>query len=94
MRDAIGMLEQLYSFTNGNITIDDVYLISGTISNKQIADILILLLNKEIEQLFSVLETLYQEGKDFIKITELLNIFLKDVLLYKKVPTFIFIKRI
>lgn len=87
MRDAIGMLEQLYSFTNGNITIDDVYLISSTISNKQIADILILLLNKEIEQLFSVLETLYQEGKDFIKITELLNIFLKDVLLYKKVPT-------
>lgn len=83
MRDAIGMLEQLGLFTSGKITLSDVEILSSTIPRKDIADVIKNVINHDIENLFSTIDRYYQDGKDFIKISEDLVIFLKDVLLYK-----------
>ncbi len=88
MRDAIGLLEQLFSFTNNDIKTKDVEMISSSIPRGQIVDLIKDIFHSDIEQLFEKIESFYQDGKDFIKITEDLMIFLKDVLLYKKSPKY------
>ncbi len=88
LRDAIGTLEQLNSFSDGNIMFDDVLLLSGTISKEETKDFLSLIINKDFEKVFVKTEEHYRNGKDFVKITESLILFLRDLLLYKKIPNF------
>jgi len=88
MRDAIGLLDQLNSYSNNKIEIDDVYQISGSISNKEISLLLECVLKNNFDELFQYVDNFYQEGKDFIRLTEKILIFLRDLLLYKNVPTY------
>jgi DNA polymerase-3 subunit gamma/tau len=84
MRDAIGLLEQLCSFTNNKITFDDVELLSSSVPRKDIASLLQNVFESNTEDIFKLNDSFYQSGKDFIKISEDIIVFLKDILLYKK----------
>jgi DNA polymerase-3 subunit gamma/tau len=84
MRDAIGLLEQLCSFTNNKITSADVELLSSSVPRKDIASLLQNVFEGNAEDIFKLNDSFYQSGKDFIKIAEDIVVFLKDTLLYKK----------
>jgi DNA polymerase-3 subunit gamma/tau len=84
MRDAIGLLEQLGSFTDNDITVNDVELLSSSISRNDIAKIIQNIIDSDIEEIFKTVDNFYQNGKDFIKVAEDMIIFLKDILLFKK----------
>ncbi len=88
MRDAIGLLEQLGSFTNNNITLNDVELLSSSVSRTEIANIIANIIDSNIEEMFKKVSDFYQNGKDFIKISEDMIIFLKDILLFKKAANY------
>ncbi len=88
MRDAIGLLEQLKAYTDKIITITDVYDVSGTISIDRLATFLKWWATHKLKDVLKEIEFFYQTGKDFQRITELLAIFLRNVLLYRKAPTF------
>ena len=84
MRDSIGLLEQLISFSDNNITIDDVNMVSSSVSRKEISTIFEHILNNNVIKLFELIDIFYQSGKDFSKITESMVLFLKDILIFKK----------
>jgi DNA polymerase-3 subunit gamma/tau len=84
MRDAIGLLEQLSSFTNNNITINDVEILSSSISRDEIACLLENIVDNDVEGIFKNIDRCYQDGKDFVKIAEDIVVFLKDILLFTK----------
>lgn len=84
MRDSIGLLEQLISFSDNNITIDDVNMVSSSVSRKEISTIFEHILNNNVIKLFELIDIYYQSGKDFSKITESMVLFLKDILIFKK----------
>ena len=84
MRDSINFLDQLRSFTQGNITISDVYDVCGNVSIQEIADLFYNLKNNELNEVTMFLEKLSNNGKSYAKFLEELMLFLKDLILYKK----------
>lgn len=88
MRDAIGLLDQVSSFNEDLITIDDIYQISGSVPFKKIYELIDSYINEDIENILKTTEEIYNEGKDFIKLTfDMLSIF-KDVLIYYRAPKY------
>ena len=84
MRDSINFLDQLRSFSNEKITIDDVYDVCGNISNKEIIKLFVEIKNMNAEYIVDFFEKVSVSGKNYIKLMEDLISFLKDVILYKQ----------
>jgi len=84
MRDSINFLDQLRSFTQGNITIDDVYAVCGNVSLVEMTELLSNIKNGDLEKITNFLENLNNNGKNYGKFLEDLMMYLKDLILYKK----------
>ena len=84
MRDSINFLDQLRSFTQGNITIDDVYAVCGNVSLVEMTELLSNIKSGNLEHITVFLETLNNNGKNYGKFLEDLMMYLKDLILYKK----------
>lgn len=84
MRDSINFLDQLRSFSQGNITIDDVYAVCGNVSLFEITELLYNIKNGNFEKITEFLENLNNNGKNYGKFLEDLMMYLKDLILYKK----------
>ena len=85
MRDALSMLDQAIAYTDDEITINDIHEINGTITNNEIKYFLKELINHNIEQVFQKIDEFDIKGKDFIKLTEELILFLRNVLISKTI---------
>jgi len=84
MRDSINLLDQLRSFNNDNITIDDVYDVCGNISLEQITDLFVDIRDNNAEGISVFFDKMNANGKNYNKFFEDVICFLKDVVLYKK----------
>ena len=80
LRDAIGLLDQLNSYTNGNIKIEDVLKINGRVSKDIIDNLFDYITNNNLEELFNLSDNFNSEGKDYILICEDIIKYLKDSL--------------
>ncbi|MBQ2872698.1 MAG: DNA polymerase III subunit gamma/tau [Bacilli bacterium] len=87
MRDSINFLDQLRSFSQGNITLSDVYEVCGNVSLNEICNLLCNLKNNNLEKITEFLENLNNNGKNYGKFLEDVMMFLKDLILYKKEVT-------
>ena len=83
MRDSINLLDQLCSYDLNNITIDDVYIVYGTISYTDIAELLSNVKDNNGNYVVSYIEKINRDGINLSKFIEELLLFLKDVLVYK-----------
>ena len=83
MRDSINFLDQLRSFSQGNVTISDVYEVCGNVSLQEICNLLCNIKDNNLEGITEFLENLNNNGKNYGKFLEELMMFLKDLLLYK-----------
>ena len=88
MRDSIGILEQVFSFADNKITMEDIYEISGSLSSLQIANLIIDIKEQNIEKVLDLVEILNNSGKDFMRITEDLMLFSRNLLIYIKAPKY------
>lgn len=70
MRDAIGMLDMATSYTNDQITEDDIFSINGNISNNEIDFFTDLIIKENLNVMISLINDYYNTGKDLIKILE------------------------
>ena len=84
MRDSINFLDQLRSFTKGNITLNNVYEVCGNVSLDEMMKLLVNIKEGNLENITVFLETLNNNGKNYSKFLEDLMMFLKDLILYKK----------
>ncbi len=83
MRDAISLLDQAYSFAEGEITLDDIYDVSGSVSKENLIKILKGILDKNIGESFAILNDVIEDGKEVAKIIADLISLLRDVLIEK-----------
>lgn len=88
MRDSIGLLEQVASYTNKKISMDDIYEISGNISNLQIGNLLKLIINGKTKEIIDFFDDINSTGKSFEKLSENLILFLRNILVCKKIPNY------
>lgn len=85
MRDAISLLDQVYSFSEGSIKVDAVYDVSGSVRRDVLLELITDLLNKDVSSAFKVLNTMIEDGKEIGKIVSDLIYLLRDALIVKNV---------
>ncbi len=83
MRDAISLMDQLISYKDCDITIDDVYKINGTVSYKDIYRLLTFILNNDKAEIISFVDSIDNMGKNILRFVNELIIYLRDVLIYQ-----------
>lgn len=88
MRDSLSILDQAISYCNDKIKLDDIYEINGIITKEKIRKIIEYINNKNIESLFSLINELNNDGKDFVKVSEEIILFLRDLILKNSVPEY------
>lgn len=89
MRDSIGMLDQVKSYTDDTITIEDIHDINGTITEKDIKEIEEEIIDKKLEKILEKTDEYNQKGKNFTKLIEELINFIRNIILYKKAPKYL-----
>lgn len=88
MRDSIGLLDQAAAYSDKKITEEDIHKINGTITPKEIKELLALIIDKNLEQIFHKLDYYNNSGKSFVKLTEEIIVFLRNVLICKEAPNY------
>lgn len=90
MRDSISMLDQVVSYVDENQQIDvqQVHEINGTLSQVELTKFIEYLLQNDLENIFLQIDKYNQSGKNIIKLTEEIIMFLRNLLLMKEVPNY------
>lgn len=89
MRDSISILDQVITYKNNGITEDDVHLINGTITQKDLEEFIDCLLKSDVQKIFDLLDKYNSQGKNIGKLLDEIILYLRNVLLYKKVPNYL-----
>lgn len=92
MRDSINFLDQLRSFKQSKIEINDVFNVYGNVSFEEISKLLLNLMNGNFAEITMFLEELNNNGKNYTKFLEEVMEFLKDFVLYKNKVDYSLIK--
>ncbi len=85
MRDAISLLDQVVSYSDDEITVDDVHAIRGSVSHEAIIRIAKAVENDDVPQAVEELDELIASGKESHKLLDDLVKFYRDVLMYNNV---------
>ncbi|MGZ9586765.1 DNA polymerase III subunit gamma/tau [Paenibacillus marinisediminis] len=86
MRDALSLLDQASSFTDGRITYQQVLNITGGMPEEQFAKLAVAVRDQDAATVLTGIEQLMQEGKSADKCMESLVYFFRDILMLKLVP--------
>ena len=84
MRDAIGMLDQAYAFSDEIIKLKDVQDLSGNVSDVEIVEFIQNIINSNYKDMLSKTKKWAENGKDFVLITQKIINFIRNGILYKK----------
>ena len=80
LRDAIGMLDKLHSFTSKEITVDIFKSINGMISQEEIVEFYQNIFNGNIIEILSLIDKINEQGYDFKNFVERLIFYTRDVI--------------
>lgn len=94
MRDALSYLDQAASFTDNEITIDDVNSVTGNLNYEKIFELAKYFEEKNINKALKTINDLVIMGKEINKIVSSLLQFYRDCLLYKNADASMFSKHI
>ncbi len=87
MRDAISLLDQVVSYTEENVTVNDVHSIRGTVSNEKLLNIAEAIYDNNSVEAIKQLDDLVLLGKESPRLVENLIKFYRDLLIFKNVNT-------
>ncbi|MFD1419636.1 DNA polymerase III subunit gamma/tau [Lactiplantibacillus songbeiensis] len=86
MRDALSILDQVISFGDNTVTLDDALTVTGSVTKKLIADYMEEVTNHVTKPALETMRQILQEGKDANRFIEDLISYTRDVLLYQQAP--------
>ena len=88
MRDALSLLDQVIAYSEDNITLEDIHEINGTITSQEQLELIKDINNNNIEEIFKKIDKYNSNGKDFIKLTEELILFLRNIVVKLNAPNY------
>lgn len=88
MRDSIGLLDQLITFCDEQIRIEDVHEINGSINSEQIFMFTSEMIQKNYVKMYELLNQYNDDGKNLSKILEKIIELLKNTLIYINCPNY------
>ncbi|WP_223703591.1 DNA polymerase III subunit gamma/tau [Sutcliffiella deserti] len=86
MRDALSLMDQAISFSDGNLTVQDALSITGSVSQTFITELVHALHQKNVSEALASLNDVFQSGKDPARFLEDLIFYYRDMLLFKTAP--------
>ena len=81
MRDALSILDQVIAYEDNIITINSIHEINGTIPQYELKELIEQIKNKEYNQIFSIIDKYDDNGKNFVKLSEEIINFYRNILL-------------
>ena len=88
LRDALSILDQVNAYSDDKITSDDVHEVNGTITQNNLKAFVLNIIHNKLQEIFSEIDSYDSSGKNFLKLTEELILFYKNILLIKKIPNY------
>ncbi|MGN1279721.1 MAG: DNA polymerase III subunit gamma/tau, partial [Limosilactobacillus sp.] len=89
MRDALSILDQVLSFSDNEVKLDDALLVTGSVTKQLLKKYFLELAHHESAQALDTMKDILGEGKDGQRFIEDLISFIRDVLLYQESPDLI-----
>lgn len=86
MRDALSILDQVISFGDNTVTLDDALMVTGSVTKKLLADYVEEVTSHVTKPALETMRQILQEGKDANRFIEDLISYTRDVLLYQQAP--------
>ncbi len=86
MRDSVSLLDQAVAYTDNTITSKDIHDINGTLVKDEINSFIYSLLNNDLSDVLSKIESFDNEGKNIDKIIREVIDILKETILYINAP--------
>jgi DNA polymerase III subunit gamma/tau len=86
MRDALSLLDQAISFSDGQLLLEDVLAMTGAVSSATLASLVQAIYEKDTAMVLQLLEKMMDQGKDPNRLIEDLIFYYRDLLLYKTAP--------
>lgn len=86
MRDSLSLLDQAISYSEEEVTIEDVLAVTGSVSQQKLAGVVQALQQNEVKEALQFVDSLIQEGKDPGRFIFDLIYYLRDLLLYQSAP--------
>ncbi|AGT30477.1 DNA polymerase III subunit gamma/tau [Geobacillus genomosp. 3] len=86
MRDALSLLDQAISFSDGQLQFDDVLAMTGAASFAALANFIEAIHRKDTAAVLQQFEAMMAQGKDPNRLVEDLILYYRDLLLYKTAP--------
>lgn len=88
LRDALSLFDQVIAYAVDDIKIEDIYDISGTITQNEQLELILNIINSNIGDVLKKLDLYNHNGKDFIKLAESLMIFLRTLIIKENAPNY------
>lgn len=86
MRDALSILDQTISYSDGEITIDDVLAVTGGVSQDILVEIVSAMYREDTNTAIERFDSLIQNGKDPGRFVFDMIYFMRDILFYQTTP--------
>lgn len=86
MRDALSLLDQVVSFADNEVTLEDCLAVTGTVAQETLAQLADAIIEERVDQAIRYLDTLMNEGKEPLRLVEDLIYYYRDLLLYQSAP--------
>ena len=86
MRDALSLLDQAISFSDDEVSLDDVLSITGSVSQSFLSNLVKAIDERNVSWALKTLDDLMNHGKDPMRFIEDLIFYYRDMLLYQTAP--------
>ncbi len=87
LRDAISILDQVIAYSDENVTEEDIHNINGTLTQYQLKQMIQSIYEGNLEKILNEIDDYDNKGKNLIKVTEEIILFLKNILLIQNIET-------
>ena len=83
LRNSISLLDQVNSYSDGKITLNDVHEINGSLNYREILDFIDDILMGNVRNILKKIELFSESGKSIVKISEEILLYFRNILLSK-----------
>ncbi|HLR02615.1 MAG TPA: DNA polymerase III subunit gamma/tau [Virgibacillus sp.] len=87
MRDALSILDQAISYSDADVSLEDVLAVTGGVSQRILTEMIQTIYDQDPQHALTLLDDLIKNGKDPGRFVFDLIYFLRDLLLYKSAPS-------
>ena len=89
MRDALSILDQVLSFSDDHVKLDDALLVTGSVTKKLMQSYFMQVVQHQSPEALKAMDQILEQGKDGQRFIEDLISFIRDILLYQESPDLI-----